>query len=277
LPAARSLKGCPAQAAASISCKSRTGAPISTSQIATLASPPASLLDGASLFLDFDGTLVDLADRPDQVVADEALRSLLAELNIRLGGRLAVISGRSIAQLDRILGPVAETLALSGSHGCEHRWDGIAAQPHRPPTLDMATARLRPLADRHPGALIEEKSYGVAFHYRLCPEVESEAVELARHVARELDLYLQDGKMMIELRVRGGDKGLAIRRMMALAPMKGATPVFIGDDRTDEPGFQAVAELGGGGIFVGEPRETAARYALPDPAAVRAWLTEALA
>ena len=253
------------------------GALIATGQTAMLLPPPASLLAGASLFLDFDGTLVDLMDRPDDVTADDALRDLLARLNVRLGGRLAVISGRSIAQLDAMLGPVAGEVALSGSHGCEHRWKGISAQPHRPPTLDRAAERLRPFAGDFPGALVEEKSYGVALHYRMCPEAEKEAVELAWHVARDLELDLQGGKMMIELRVPGGDKGAAVRRMMKLAPMKGTAPVFIGDDRTDEHGFEAAAELGGAGIFVGERRETAARYLLASPAAVRMWLERALA
>jgi trehalose 6-phosphate phosphatase len=251
-------------------------AAIATAQTDTLSPPPASLLQDASLFLDFDGTLVDLMDRPDDVIADQELRSLLARLNSKLGGKLAVISGRSIAQLDMILGPVAQEVALSGSHGCEHRWQGIAAQPHRPATLDQAVEQLRPFADRFDGMLIEEKSYGVALHYRMCPEAEEEAVEIAYHVARDLDLHLQSGKMMIELRVPGGDKGAAIRRMMRLAPMKNTIPVFIGDDRTDEHGFEAVAELNGAGIFVGEPRETAARYALENPAAVRAWLEQAM-
>ncbi|WP_231478209.1 trehalose-phosphatase [Sphingomonas sp. UNC305MFCol5.2] len=232
------------------------------------------MLANASLFLDFDGTLVDLADRPDDVVADAELRALLARLNLRLGGRVAVISGRSIAQLDAILGPVAQEIALSGSHGCEHRWQGISAQPHRPPTLDQAAERMRAFADRFAGALVEEKSYGVALHYRLCPEAEKEAVELAWHVARDLGLELQEGKMMIELRVAGGDKGVAVRRMMRLAPMKGTMPVFIGDDRTDENGFEAVTELGGAGIFVGKPGETGAHYLLESPAAVRAWLEQ---
>jgi trehalose 6-phosphate phosphatase len=221
--------------------------------------------------------LVDLADRPDQVVADDDLRTLLARLNVRLGGRMAVISGRSIAQLDAILGPIAHEVALSGSHGCEHRWNGISAQPHRPPTLDEAAVRLQPFTEEFPGALVEEKSYGVALHFRQCPEAEKHAVEFAWHVARDLELELQGGKMMIELRVPGGDKGVAVRRMMRLAPMKGTTPVFIGDDRTDEHGFEAVTELGGAGIFVGEPRDTHARYLLESPTAVRAWLEQVTA
>lgn len=210
-------------------------------------------------------------------MADEPLRRLLEDLDDRLGGRIAVISGRSLAQLDAILGPMAHTLALSGSHGSEHRWQGVAACPNRPATLDEAARRLRPFVERHPGTLVEEKSFGVALHYRMCPEAEQDALTLARDVATELDLFLQDGKKMIELRVPGGDKGRAIARMMSRPPMLGTTPLFIGDDRTDETGFEVAAEMDGAGILVGEARETAARYRLRDPAAVRAWLASALA
>ncbi len=236
-----------------------------------------SLLDDASLFLDFDGTLVDLVDRPDQVVADPELRALLADLDTRMEGRLAVISGRSIAQLDAMLGAVAQQLALAGSHGCEQRHQGELSQPERPASLDRAAERLIPFVDRHPGALIETKSYGVALHYRLRPEAEEEAAALAVELARDLGLQLQAGKMMVELRVPGCDKGDAVRRLTAQAPMKGSRPIVIGDDRTDENAFLAAATMGGASILVGPPRETAAQYRLDDPRAVRAWLREALA
>jgi trehalose 6-phosphate phosphatase len=242
-----------------------------------LAEPPLSLLAGASLFLDLDGTLLELIDRPEQVVADEALQALLARLDRTLNGRLAIISGRSIAQLDAILGPIAADLALSGSHGCEHRWRGIAAQPHRPPSLDVAAARLQEAAATQAGMMVEEKSFGVALHYRLAPEAGEQVLALAEALAAELGLMVQPGKMMVELRVPGGDKGVAVRRMMGRPPMAGTRPLFIGDDRTDEHGFQAAAELGGAGILVGEPRETAARFTLADPAAVRDWLARAIA
>lgn len=242
-----------------------------------LLPPPAALLEGASLFLDFDGTLVDLVDRPDEVVADPALRDLLTRLDAKLEGRLAVVSGRSLAQLDSILGPIAQTLALSGSHGSEHRWKGISAQPARPEALDRAAERLRPFAERNPGVLVEEKSYGVALHYRMLPEVEPEALSLTGALGEEFALHVQNGKMMVELRVPGGDKGIAVRRLMQRDPMKGTRPVFIGDDLTDESAFSAAVALSGTGILVGEQRETAARYGLETPAAVRAWLEATIA
>ncbi|WP_044333746.1 trehalose-phosphatase [Sphingomonas hengshuiensis] len=240
-----------------------------------LLQPPLSLLQGASLFLDVDGTLIELMDRPDAVVADAALLRLLAALDRRLDGRVAVVSGRSLAQLDEILGSAAEALALSGSHGGEYRWPGVMARPERPATLDRAVRDLGALAGQHPGALVEEKSYGVVFHYRMAPDAEEPGLALAAELARTLDLQLQDGNRMIELRVPGGNKGDAVRRLMERPEMMGTVPLFVGDDLTDEPAFEAVAALGGAGILVGPPRDTAARYALRDPVAVRAWLAEA--
>ncbi|MGF7171985.1 trehalose-phosphatase [Sphingobium xanthum] len=105
--------------------------------------PPVSLLTGASLFLDIDGTLLDLVDDPDSVVADDVLRSLILHVADALAGRVAIISGRSLAQIEAMFGPVAQLVALSGSHGNEHRWRGIEAHPIRPPSLDLATADLR--------------------------------------------------------------------------------------------------------------------------------------
>ena len=236
--------------------------------------PPQSLLNGASLFLDFDGTLVGLVDRPDEVKADDDLRDLLVALHSRLNGRLAIISGRSLAQLDVMLGPVAKMIRLSGSHGSEHRWHGINVQPHRPAALDEAAARLRPFAERNPELLLEEKSFGVALHYRMNPALEKQAIKLAADVATDLKLQLQGGSMMIEVRIPNGGKDVAVRWFMSRPPMSGFRPVFIGDDLTDEAGFKMVAGLGGVGIIVGSKRETAAIYSLAGPAAVRTWLLE---
>lgn len=228
--------------------------------------------DTMSLFLDLDGTLLDLIDDPEQVIADAALRALLARLARRLDGRLAIVSGRSIVQIDEIVGPVAHEVAVSGSHGSEHRWRGVTAQPVRPAELDEAFKRFRDFADANAGVLIEDKSYGVALHYRMAPALEEDALSLARALAETLDLHLQPGKMMTELRLPGGDKGKAVRTLMARPPMAGTLPVFVGDDETDEAAFIAARELGGAGILVGERQGTAALYGLADPTAVRAWL-----
>lgn len=237
-----------------------------------LPAPPRDLLDAASLFLDFDGTLVDIAERPDAVTVDPALAELLVALTRWLSGRVAIISGRSIAQLDTLLGPVAETLALSGSHGCEHRSNGISAHPARPESLLDVAATMRVATAGQAGVILEEKSFGVALHFRLAPAFEPQALMLAERLAAEHGLAVQHGKMMVELRVPGSDKGVAVTRLMRRPEMAGTRPVFIGDDVTDESAFVAARALGGHGILVGTPHATAAEYGLPDPAAVRAWL-----
>ncbi len=242
-----------------------------------LSCPPANLLDFASIFIDFDGTLVEIADKPDDVVVDPALGALLADLAKRHGNRVALVSGRSIAQLDALIGPLAHTIALSGSHGNEYRCNEISAHPVRPDSLDVVEIAMQSRAANHAGVLVEAKSYGVALHYRLAPDFEADAIALAATLAEEYGLAVQHGKMMVEVRVSGGNKGLAIKAMMRRPEMSGTRPVFIGDDITDEDGFAAATSLGGAGILVGPPRATAARYRLADPAAVRHWLGGAAA
>lgn len=236
--------------------------------------PPISLLRGASLFLDIDGTLLELMDDPGAVVADDVLRSLILQIADGLAGRVAMVSGRSLTQIETIFGPVAQLIAISGSHGNEHRWRGIEAHPVRPASLDVVTTELRQHFAGTAGALIEEKSFGVAAHFRRAPHVGQGVRQLTQLLAERHDLQVQEGNLMIELRVGGGDKGGAVRRLMGRAPMQGTRPIFIGDDLTDEPAFIAAAELGGAGIIVGDRHGTAAQYRLDGPAAVRTWLEE---
>ena len=230
-----------------------------------------------SLFLDLDGTLLHLEDRPDEVVSDASLRALLLQLNTQLNGRLAIVSGRSVAQIDGILGPVAQEIAISGSHGIEHRWPGITAQPVRPVTLDEAGAQFQNFAADREGVLVEDKSFGVALHYRLRPQAEEDAQHLAQNLAQKLGLHYQPGKMMAELRVTGGNKGTAVHMMMVREEMVGTLPLFVGDDDTDEAGFIAAREYDGAGVLVGKQRPSAALYRLPDPTAVHNWLKGFLA
>ncbi|TGX46563.1 trehalose-phosphatase [Sphingomonas naasensis] len=234
--------------------------------------PPASLLDGnASLFLDFDGTLVAIAETPEAVMVDARLRDLLASLHARLNGRVVLISGRPAEQLAQLLDLPA--LDIVGSHGMEFRHaDGRRASADRPAALGAAFERIRRHAERHPGLRIEEKPLGVALHYRQAPEEAGSCETLARELAAEHGLHFQPGKMMVEVRAAGGDKGAAIRALMAEPRMVSTRPLFMGDDLTDEPGFIAAGELGGAGILIGSPRPSAARYRLDDVAAVRDWL-----
>jgi trehalose 6-phosphate phosphatase len=242
-----------------------------------LPPPPLDLLDGASLFLDFDGTLVKLAERPDAVQVDAALTRLIDRLAERLDGRVALVSGRSIDQLDTFLGAAAGAVVIVGSHGAETRLAGGAVvRPERPASLDAATRRFAEQFDARPGVVVETKSLGVGVHYRLDPSAENEAHRLVEAFAADHDLMVQHGKMMVELRLPGQDKGSAIAALSARAPFAGHVPVFIGDDITDETGFVACAARGGAGVLVGPRRgATAARYRLADVAAVHAFLENA--
>lgn len=229
-----------------------------------------------SLFLDFDGTLVDVAEHHDAVVVDPSLGPLMAALADRLGGRVAVVSGRSADAIMSYLGiDGAQRFAVAGSHGLELRWsDGRAEAPLRPDGLDSVISAFRALADAHPGVVVEEKPFGAALHYRQAPDAGAACGALAAAVADRNGFSVQHGKMVVELRARGAHKGDAVRRFMAEPPMAGSRPIFIGDDLTDEAGFRAADELGGWGILVGSPRETAARFRLASVDAVHEWLGE---
>ncbi|WP_419827767.1 trehalose-phosphatase [Sphingomonas sp.] len=243
-----------------------------------LPPPPADLLDGAALFLDFDGTLVELAATPAAIVVPASLKALLPRLAAALDWRLAIVSGRAAHEIVRYLAldPAAPGIAIAGSHGLERvHPDGRREAPAPSAGVMMATAALRRATAAMPGAAVEEKPFGAALHYRLAPARAAECEALAERVAAETDLHLQRGKMVAELRMSGVDKGGAVAALLAEAPMRGHRPIFVGDDLTDEAGFRAADAAGGAGILVGEREGSAARYALPDVGAVVAWLERA--
>jgi trehalose 6-phosphate phosphatase len=247
---------------------------LSASESDALEPPPVDLLQGSSLFLDFDGTLVEIVERPDAVAVDTSLATLMSSLADKLQGRLAVVSGRPRAEIDALFG--GASFAVSGSHGLELRWpDGRSMAPETPAGLAEIAARMRALAAVYPGILVEEKPFGAALHYRGAPDSEPECRALVMRLAAESGLILQAGKMVFELRAPGADKGAALHAFLEEPPMRGTRPVFLGDDVTDEDAFAAAFSLGGHGILVGEARPTAARYRLPDVAAARAWLDAA--
>ena len=236
--------------------------------------PPLSLLDGAALFLDFDGTLVELADAPDAIEVPGELPGLLERLVARLGGRLAIVSGRALGDLDRHIS--CGGVAMAGSHGLELRLaDGSAAPVARPSGLDSARAEVRRFAAAGEGLLVEDKPASVALHFRQAPERAAEVAAFAEALAARTGLLVQDGKMVAELRPAGADKGDALRALMREPAFAGARPLFMGDDLTDEHAFAAAAGLGGAGVLVGPARETAARYRLDGVAAVAEWLRAA--
>ena len=236
--------------------------------------PPLSLLSGAALFLDFDGTLVELAEAPDAIRIPGELQPLLQRLARLLGGRIGIVSGRAIADLDAHLGGTG--IAVSGSHGLELRFaDGSHVPLAPPPGLERARTAVRDFAGADSGLLVEEKPAGIALHYRQAPEREAEAEAFMAGLADETGLALQSGKMVAELRAPGADKGDAIRAFMKEPAFAGARPVFVGDDLTDEHGFAAAAAMGGAGILVGAPRPTAAAWRLGSVADVARWLDDA--
>jgi len=240
----------------------------------TVADVTRLRLDTVSLFLDLDGTLAPFAATPDGVGPDGARNDRLKRVVARLEGRVAVVSGRSLSDLDRILeGAVA---AMAGSHGLERRTAGTSIANEAHPQLALATAELEQFAGQFADVRIETKPLSVAFHYRGNPAVEPLAQVFADDLASRTGLKLQHGAMVAEFLTPGGDKGQAVRAFMAEAPFAGTTPIFVGDDLTDEDGFAAASEHEGFGILVGPKRKTRACYHLPDERAVHAWLDRAL-
>jgi trehalose 6-phosphate phosphatase len=227
---------------------------------------------GLAFFLDVDGTLLGYADTPGDVRVDKALKQMLERLSVRAGGAMAVISGRSIAQIDLLFAPLR--FPVAGQHGLERR-DGhgtLRRYARASPRLQALKDRLIPVAARYPGIVLEDKGLTLAVHYRRAPRLGSYLHRLLRELVPEgNDLVLQRGKMVLEIKPAGRDKGSTILDFMAEEPFCGRVPVFIGDDVTDEQGFQAVNTLGGHSVKVG-PGRTAARWRFPDVRAVRAWL-----
>ncbi len=234
--------------------------------------------DRWALFLDVDGTLLDIADHPDDVRTTPRLKLLLRRALTRLGGSVALVSGRSIVNLDRLFSPLI--LPAAGLHGVERRGaDGAVhysvAMEGR---LNAAKLQLMDFAEIHPGVLLEDKGAAIALHYRNAPEFRDQCRDIMRKVGIDAgpEFHLQEGKMVLELKPSGHDKGTAVRLFMDEVPFAGRTPVFIGDDITDEDGFAAVNELGGLSIRVGQDGPTSARWRIEDVEGFLRWLESGL-
>ena len=228
-----------------------------------------------ALFLDFDGTLVELRDRPESVTLPPATAELLPRLRDLLGGALAIVSGRAIADLDRLLKPLR--LPVAGLHGAERR--DARGRLH---CAEETSTRLQPVRDAvagfveaRPGLQGEDKGGALAIHYRGAPERGDEVAGFLerQRAAVGPGFHVHSGKTVYELKPDDRDKGDAVRAFMAEAPFAGRVPVFMGDDRTDEDAFAAVNALGGVSIRVGAHHEpTAADHLLASVAAAGEWL-----
>lgn len=233
--------------------------------------PLAALLESGrvALFVDFDGTLVEIASGPDAIAVPKRLGAALELLSARLGGALALVSGRSIENLVSYLGPVR--LHLAGSHGGHVQHANGQTMLEAQPLPDPVSSALRDFALRE-DLLYERKPHGAALHYRARPELEDGARRFVMGLAADHELATKSGKCVIELVRPGIDKGGAVRLLAQEEPFADALPVFIGDDVTDEDGFAVCNELGGFGVAVGRREETAARYSLANVREVHRWL-----
>ncbi len=239
---------------------------------ATRLPPPSMDLARSALFLDIDGTLLDFAARPEDVTADAALCALLKSLARRTSGAIGILTGRSLADADRVLGGSVDVVAAL--HG-QHCRVGNQLLRQGPPAPNWLQAKniLRHIVDC--GAIdvdVEDKGSAVALHYRAKPEQGPLAACVVNEIAAGHGLRAIHGRCVSEMMPVGATKGTAVSTLMRLPPFAGRIPVVLGDDVTDEDGFAAANALGGLSILVGERRGTQARLRLKDVPAVRHWL-----
>ena len=246
------------------------------SETADDAAPPL-IEDEWAVFLDVDGSLTEHAPTPTDVRIDPQLMLALPQLSTMCGGAVALVSGRSLQALDELFAPL-EFAAMAGLHGIERR---STTQVHTAPAMSEAFVALarqaEAIASEHPGAVVECKGGCLFLHWRSAPDAAPLFISFAESAGAQLSQHrLHPGAHGIEIRPLGMDKGIAIAAFMQEAPFLGRRPVFIGDDRADEPGFVAVNHLNGVSVLVGDARPTAAQYRLENPRRVRQWLYASL-
>ncbi|MDB5816942.1 MAG: trehalose 6-phosphatase [Rhizobacter sp.] len=224
-----------------------------------------------ALFLDFDGTLAELAEQPDLVLVQPELVPILSRLSRSLDGAVAIVTGRTIVEIDAFLAPLV--LPVAGVHGAERRttnagddWriqvDGIA----------QVAAVAHALQAKHEALIVEQKSVAVALHYRQAPDLEAVCLQTMSDAAAEWpDLIVLRGKKVVEVKPRQASKGAAVRHFLGEQPFVGRIPWFVGDDVTDEAAFEVVNALNGFAIKIGAG-DTGALYRLQGPAELREWL-----
>jgi trehalose 6-phosphate phosphatase len=228
-----------------------------------------------ALFLDIDGTILELAATPGEVVVTPQIRKLLRNLDTACRGAFALVSGRSLSGIDALFGNPG--LSASGLHGVECRtgYNGVThVQSVDATVMQSFRDRLRAYTDQHPGLMLEDKKFSIAIHFRNASNLQAEVEEILRDTIAGHDsvFHIQSGKMIAEIKPRLSNKGLAIKRFMQTPPFRGRIPLFIGDDITDEDGFHAVNELGGISIKVGFMDPSCAGCCLESPVDVIDWL-----
>lgn len=227
-----------------------------------------------ALLFDVDGTLLNLAERPEDVVVPDTLRRSLAELQTRCDGAVALVSGRKLAIVEALFAPLK--IAAVGCHGAEMRLNPLGPEEIcAPPVPANVRAAFADLGKLDPRIFVEDKGFTLAFHYRQAMDMEDKLLKLARERLKpfEPQFTMLHGKAIIEIKSVAFNKGIAIRRIMAIAPFAGRRPVYAGDDATDEAAFAALPELGGIGISVGR-KMAGAQFTAPEPRAMRTWLAK---
>jgi trehalose 6-phosphate phosphatase len=234
----------------------------------------AKCLDTCAILLDIDGTLLDLARTPREVWVPPGLAATLRALHERTKGALALVSGRSLNDIDLIFAP--DRFPGVGGHGAELRLstDSEAVATHAPPMDKELKRRLAAIARLSPGILLEDKGYSLALHYRLAPHAEKaiyEAVSLIRADLPNAAIEILPGKCVCEIKQAGFDKATGVRELMNHEPFRDRRPIFIGDDVTDESVFAIMPDLGGLAFSVGRHANGVAGH-FDEPRDVRAWL-----
>jgi trehalose 6-phosphate phosphatase len=253
--------------------------------VSALTAPPASIEPGdlskiappprSAYFLDIDGTLLEIMPRPEDVTANEELRALLMRLSRAAGGALALVSGRRIEDVDRIFAPLV--FAAVGLHGAELRFADGTRVASSGEALATVRAAISDFVKARQGLRLEDKGASLAVHFRQAPQFEQEVVAFLFGLAAKNKLAVQEGKMVAELKESYFDKGKGIAALLATPPFLSRTPVFIGDDLTDESGFRFVNDIGGISVRVSDQSlASAAQFRLEGPAGVRAELKQLL-